>query len=296
MKRICTALAVLLLSCFTFAAHASGLTITSPTRGVAVSTCDYDAQAICSVTWNGKQFINDYDHGRQLQSAASFDGRGENYNPTEAGSSIVHDGKNPSPSSSIVYNYSTLASPPTIKSVINMAYWNPVNGVKVSNWVHSKNVALYEGIYATYMKYDVQIGAYSQEPAHSTGTFEFLTGYMPTEFSRFYTLDVKGTQALTAISECPSGTVCSPEQPLPLIFATTNGSHAMGIYNRASPQADFPVAGYGRWRFPDTVKWNNVFRYSNIQPRVTYYYTSYVVVGTLTTVKLQMQHLYNSGL
>lgn len=37
-----------------------------------IRTCDYDAGAICSLTWNGQQFIDDYDHGRQLQSAVTF--------------------------------------------------------------------------------------------------------------------------------------------------------------------------------------------------------------------------------
>ena len=35
--------------------------------------------------WNGREFINTYDHGRQLQSASTF-GSQECFNPTEAGS------------------------------------------------------------------------------------------------------------------------------------------------------------------------------------------------------------------
>lgn len=57
------------------------------TGEIALSTCDHDAGAICSLTWRRKQFIDDYDHGCQLQSAVSFDGRGESENPTEAGAS-----------------------------------------------------------------------------------------------------------------------------------------------------------------------------------------------------------------
>src|SRR5918992_2143889 len=44
------------------------------------------AGAIHSLRWRGKEFVNSYDHGRQIQSASSFDGLGECYNPTEAGS------------------------------------------------------------------------------------------------------------------------------------------------------------------------------------------------------------------
>lgn len=48
------------------------------------------AGAIRSLTWDGKEFIDSQDHGRQLQSAANFDcGKPfvpEGFNPTEAGS------------------------------------------------------------------------------------------------------------------------------------------------------------------------------------------------------------------
>ena len=54
--------------------------------GIEVCTSDRCAGAIDSVTWGGKQFISDYDHGRELQIAVTVDGHGECYNPTEAGS------------------------------------------------------------------------------------------------------------------------------------------------------------------------------------------------------------------
>jgi len=48
------------------------------------------AGAIHSLRWNNHEFINSADHGRQLQSACSFDNsptaNAETYNPTEAGS------------------------------------------------------------------------------------------------------------------------------------------------------------------------------------------------------------------
>src|SRR5476651_1767094 len=44
------------------------------------------AGAIYSLNWNGKEFLNSGDHGRELQSAATFYDFGECFNPTEAGS------------------------------------------------------------------------------------------------------------------------------------------------------------------------------------------------------------------
>src|SRR5689334_20638859 len=58
---------------------------------IVITTTDRLAGAIHSLTWNGKEFIDSHDHGRQLQSACSFDcasGKdfwAECFNPTEAG-------------------------------------------------------------------------------------------------------------------------------------------------------------------------------------------------------------------
>jgi hypothetical protein len=40
---------------------------------IVVTTTDRLAGAVHSLTWNGKEFIDSYDHGRQLQSAAGCD-------------------------------------------------------------------------------------------------------------------------------------------------------------------------------------------------------------------------------
>ena len=41
--------------------------------------------AVDSLVWNNKEFINNWDHGRQLQSAMTVQDYGECWNPTEAG-------------------------------------------------------------------------------------------------------------------------------------------------------------------------------------------------------------------
>jgi len=65
--------------------------------GIQVCTSSRCAGAIDYVSWNGKQFISDYDHGRELQIAVTVDNTGECYNPTEAGS--LGDGAGQSTSS-----------------------------------------------------------------------------------------------------------------------------------------------------------------------------------------------------
>src|SRR5947209_10853729 len=69
---------------------------------IVITTTSRLAGAIHSLTWNGKEFIDSADHGRQLQSASSFADKAgrhnaETYNPTEAGSR--KDGAGPGSSS-----------------------------------------------------------------------------------------------------------------------------------------------------------------------------------------------------
>lgn len=252
-------------------AHAStppqALFLTSPDNTIILHTCWYDAGAICSLVHDGLQYLNDTDHGRQLQSAVSFDGQGEANNPTEAGASYVTDGFNPHQSSS------TLLSGDVTNGVLSTlnrpAYWIPVAGQRVSDVYFSKRV---EFITPTVLRYET---TFTVQP-HASATFETLTAYLPAAFSQFWMLDVK------ARSPMPQPLADGPgEQPYPVIMATPDHKHAMGIYTQRD-------VGYGRWRFSadGVVKWNAVARVD--QPSGTYRFVSYVVVGTFESVTADM--------
>ena len=91
---------------------------------IVITTTDRLAGAIDSLTWNGKEFIDSTDHGRQLQSAASFDCArsgefwAECYNPTEAGSR--DDGTGKTSSSKLL---SMHAEGDRLESTTQMAFW-----------------------------------------------------------------------------------------------------------------------------------------------------------------------------
>jgi len=262
-------------------------TLTSAT-GITLKTCDYDAGAICSLTWKGKQFINDLDHGRQLQSASSFDGKGEAFNPTEAGASFLTDRYTPHASSSKLLSSQVING--VLTTVNHPAFWNPVNGQKTSNHTFSKSVQFgfpasdKTVILPNVLQYETSFTIPSEE-SHQSATFEVLTGYMPKDFSQFWTFDVKhGATMAIPLNDNPG------EQSIPVIFSTVDQQYAMGIYSPDTPQPAYPDAGYGRWRFTDTVKWNNVYRINN--PVGTYHFKSYVVVGTLVEVMTSMKQLH----
>lgn len=89
---------------------------------IVITTTSRLAGAIHSLRWNGKEFIDSFDHGRQLQSAANFDLGGElrdeAFNPTEAGCKRDADGPT---STSRLLELSAAGS--ELVTVTQMAFW-----------------------------------------------------------------------------------------------------------------------------------------------------------------------------
>jgi len=254
---------------------------------IVISTTQRLAGAIGSLTWNGKEFINSYDHGRELQSATSFNGWGECFNPTEAGSS--QDGTGNISTSFLQY---LNASGNFLETQILPAFWTqpgytaPGCGAAInttqraSHYFHKKVTIGMPGM-AHVVKYNTE---FDIPENYSSGTFEALTGYMPPDFSVFWTYN-PASQQLTSLSDGPG------EQELPIVFSTTDNNYAMGIYSPDLPDPQWAGAGYGRFRFGDCTKWNCVFRENNVTG--TYKFRSYVFVGSLTNVTVSMTQLYN---
>ena len=257
---------------------------------IVITTTSRVAGAIHSLTWNGKEFLDSFDHGRQLQSASNLDSGKtfipEVFNPTEAGS--MSDGRGEKSSSKLLRIH---ASGPELETTTRMAFWlrpgeksqgHPAVNTKIlSDHLLSKHVRIGVAGFPHAIAYDVTFTIPEGEH-HNLAQFEALTGYMPPAFSRFWTFDRK-TGALKPLDDGPG------EQPTPVIFSTPNGSHAMGIY---SPEKQ---PGYGRWRFVEAKvnKWNCVFRVRDpkgVKPG-KYTYRMFVVVGTIEDVKTTMKGL-----
>ena len=238
------------------------------------------AGAIDSITWRGKEFINAFDHGRELQSASSFDGYGECLNPTEAGSE--KDGAGQATSSRLL---ASGVDGHTLETTIEMAYWlapgasypRPCGSHQDFRRARNETVRSSDTLIkrvtigAEWIDYDI---TFVTTEDYQSATFEALTGYMPPGFSEFLAYD-PATHAIVPLSDGPG------EQPLPVILATPDHKFAMGVIS--------PHAGYGRFRFPDTVKWNAVYRESPV-PKGRYHYRCSVFIGTLNDVRDAMVH------
>lgn len=247
------------------------------------------AGAIDSLKFRGKEFVNAFDHGREWQSAVSYDGFGECLNPTEAGSS--KDGIGPETSSQLLDAHVKDA---TLSSTVRMAYWlAPDEPYKAPCGQHKDvHVAQNKAVTAddTLLKrvtvgyhdipniIDYMVTINVAEP-HQSMVFEAATGYMPPEFSLFLSFD-PATGQVAPLSDGPG------EQPLPVILSTKDRTAAVGVY---SPN---PNPGYGRFLFPQqrTTKWNCVFRTGAIKAGPVSYHC-FIAIGTVEEVRTALRKL-----
>ena len=257
------------------------------------------AGAVDSVTWRGKEFINIFDHGRQISYAWQMDGHGECLNPTEPGSA------------SDLFNLTSTSellevcrpAPNILTTKIHPAYWlapgergfcdgdtpEAVNDTLVSDQTFFKTIEIvYEGIQ--------NVIAFTAEimipKSYKTLQLEVPTGYLTYEFTNYWRFD----PAIGELEKPESQPLVEPwsfvhASTLPPILATEDGAYAMGAYTAEK------VSGYEILMYdvpnPDdrTNKWNIVLR-ENPAPAGIYTYQSFIIIGTLEQVTEGMQQLF----
>ena len=263
---------------------------------IVITTTPRLAGAIHSLMWNGKEFIDSLDHGRQLQSASNLDVgspiTAETFNPTEAGSR--RDSAGPTSSGRLLH---LIATNNLLQTTTQMAFWLAPgeksgpnlakNTTVLSDHLLTKRVRIgYRGL-PHVVQYDVTFHLPVGE-RHTHAVFEAVTGYMPAEFSVFWKFNPQ-TGDLEALSDGPG------ESNWPVILATPDGRHAMAIYSPDQPAKGWPQLGYGRWRFraEKVVKWNCVFRVTDANGLAPgeYAFRNFVIVGDLATVRDSLRAL-----
>lgn len=264
---------------------------------IVITTTRRLAGAIHSLTWNGREFIDSADHGRQLQSASNLDAgspiKAETFNPTEAGSR--RDGAGERSTSRLLH---LVAKNHELQTTNQMAFWlnpgelsegNPAkNQTALSDHLLTKRVIIGYRNNPHIIQYNVTFGLPVGE-THLHAVFEAVTGYMPYEFEVFRKYN-PATGELEELDDGPG------EQPMPVVLSTKSGSHAMGVFSPEQPSKGYESAGYGRFRFPNekVVKWNCVFRYDapDQLPAKDYSFRNFVIVGDRTTVHSSLHELH----
>lgn len=254
-------------------------------KPLVIRTTSRLAGAIDSVRWDGVEFIDSHDHGRQLQSAINGDVGGvyhvECYNPTEAGS--VVDALGPKSTSRLEF-LSTQGGELTTRT--RMAFWLApgmksgghlaLNDRALSDHVLTKRVRIGRPGMDHVLDYRVTFTVPADRP-HTYLQVEALTAYMPWGFSEELGFDAKIAKLVPLSRQ-------NGEQPAPVVLSTPSGSHAMGVFTPTRPEAGQPAVGYGRFKFASdkVVKWNCVFRERGARPLPPgdRTYQLYVVLGT----------------
>jgi hypothetical protein len=270
--------------------------IKAPFQGsdIEVGISARNAGAIDSLKWKGVQFIDDYDHGRELQSAANFNAHRECFNPTEAGS--YKDGTGPASSSRLL---SLQTTPAQIVTRTRMAFWlapgetspscrgiKAVNTTVLSDFELTKKVTLGAHGIPNVIEHDV---TYHVPAPQRRAVFEALTAWLPGKFVKFWSYDPQ-TDVLTPL-DAKRGS-----QPLPVIVSTADDSFAYGIYSADLPQIHGERGGYGRSLYTGlldlhpTTNVNCVFRFREVNAG-DYRFVCYSIVGTLADVKTSMARL-----
>jgi hypothetical protein len=254
-------------------------------KPLVIRTTSRLAGAIDSLMWDGVEFIDSHDHGRQLQSAINTDVDGvfhvECYNPTEAGS--VVDALGPKSTSRLE---AISVRDGALRTRTRMAFWLApgmksgghvaLNDRLLSDHVLSKQVRIGRPKMDHVLDNRVKFTVPGDRP-HKYLQIEALTGYMPWSFSEELRFDAQTAMLVPLPRQ-------NGEQRDPVVLSTPSGSHAMGVFTPDRPPAGQPPVGYGRFKFEreKVVKWNCVFRLRQPEPIKPgdYSFQLYVVIGT----------------
>lgn len=276
---------------------------------MSVGASTRTAGAIDSLIYRRKEFINKFDHGRQISIAFRNDTfvTGECDNPTEPGS--AEDGIKPTSTTKILELEAYMSG--ALKTKVEPAFWTsptmttpdtctkgPRNdGRYTANDQHIEKLVQvgYNGD-PNIMTYDVFV---HNKRADVPGfQIETPTGYLTYEFTKYSKLMPDGTLKsidMDAWTRPGYGSYqfFGGELNEPGIISTPDGLYAMGAW---APAHYGKNPRYALYKFPSphreemTNKWSLFFRLGRLQVQ-TYHFRSYIVVGSLQEVRAKLHAL-----
>ena len=249
------------------------------------------AGAIGSLKYRDKEYVSTHDHGRELQMAVSLDPAPECLMPTEAGSAA--DGQGPTSSSRL---YAAQVGLGTWQTSIYPAYW--LTGICTSDTVapdlFTKQIQVGVNGNPQVIRYAGQMALARQYPLVYA---EIPTLYLHASFKRHYRIDPASgaTWQYQAIDSAGGEEEASN---VPLIFATDDGAHAIGLWSPFESQGgDFQYRAH-MFNFSanpedsqNTSKMTVTRSWGAGVPRQVDA-VSYFAVGTVDSVRLSLMQLY----
>lgn len=273
---------------------------------VSIGASPRCAGAVDSLVFGGKECINSYDHGRQLQTAA-YDTRYEGcYNPTQAGNKI--DGLGAISSSQLIYG---TAVGNTLETKTRCAFWTPPGGSVSEQGMYpclAQNTTVLSDFYATtkytlFSRNNVVIIDYRVDwligKTIPAGKFmsELTTGYHTADFATGYEIVPENGYAARLRHMGDHISQVGQERPYPVLLTTATGDRAVGAFSRPVANSRTRYATW-LWRFGqnqqtnDCSKWTIVRRFEDeILAGTVVSADCTIVLGQVTDVHLELARL-----
>jgi hypothetical protein len=260
--------------------------------------------------WQGLQFVNIDDYGREIQSAFFFNSGASN--PTEAGDRFSEQDLVPGVrhGSPVVLAQNSGTTQTTRALPLE---WNPnEHGGGANHPVIWSDIVLGKDLTLNFNDLGpvAQYTTYLSLPTSIKGGLELPTPYLRAIFTRFWTYNAETKQLTDVTRKVPNG--CLPPQTAHYSFSPRfggvlasdqTGAHAMGEYGVNTSQGgsvdsfaiySFLCAGSGTSESSyDTVKLDAVK--SGIFPSGDNTYNTYLMTDTVTNVAADMAQLFKAG-
>jgi hypothetical protein len=249
---------------------------------------------VSELVWNGMQFIDTYDYGREVQTALFFDELGCN-NPTEGGDKY----------STPEYDDGTLHGSPLISYSINCTtletsvyplQWDPGQWgggphypVRWTGMIR-KTVTLDFNGWSDVIQWVTNV--------YSPSNYGFLKAeipavYLNSEFTQFYTYDATTATRANVNAHCQPCYYMEPAS-FPaggVIIATDDNQYALGAYRNNPGNNCFSLCNLISSSSTAKLSVNEIQRQNGLSAGV-HYWVTYLIVGTLDTVTNRMHQLY----
>lgn len=286
--------------------------LTASAGGVKMKANVVSGGSIAELWWGGKQFINNYDYGRQISIATNLEPIGEKDNPTEGGSKYGCPGVKAAgraQGSPLLWSYIRGSRLETVTAPLQ---WKPENfggdadSPAIWDGTISKKVRLKYGGYPNRIKWTTEID-FPRSRSHMDA--EIATAYLRGEFTKFYAWvydNATGQGTLKAKfpprGSCMEGGDLRPTSGTGgVIIANPSGSHALGAYRSAGNKTrfalcDFLYGGSGKYS-NGTSKWA-VMAKRNPGAGISaglHTWDLYLVVGSLSKVVSEMEAMADTG-
>ena len=286
--------------------------------GVTIKANEVAGGIISELTWNGKQFINNWDYGRQIQTAFNLDVVHLKNNPTEGGSKYgcpgVKDAEFAQGSPTI--DLDVLGSSLTTET-------RPLIWVPENQGGDDTHPVLWDGTIEKEVKlnhfttYDAHVMKWTttldMPQSYTYFDWELVTAYLNGEFNKLYTYDADTDTRKDKTSVVTNNTCRDPSADADLrpsaggvIIANSTGTHALGAYRSDDPNDSFTntfalckfLNGGGNGKYDaNTTKWTVLGRRTSAGVSSgTISGVAYLVVGTLDDVTTTMYDMNVDGI